>query len=153
MYEPIWQAVSGEITGEGAKAYIQRIWQHARWNSFDQIQQSAEEIANIMREIGLEGVEIIQYPADGVTNYGGWVMPQAWDVEDAWLEIIEPSVPEPLLVRYRDCPYSLMMYSAPTQSEGVVAEVVVVVARKSRELSNVRAHSNMRAYWARVFMS
>ena len=32
-------------------------------------------------------------------------------------------------------------------------EVVVVVTRTSRELSNRRAHINMRAYRARVFMS
>jgi hypothetical protein len=69
---------------------------------------------------------VFQYPADGVGNYGGWVMPQAWDVEDAWLEIAEPSVPDPLLTRYRDCPHSLMMYSTPTPPEGVVAEVAVV---------------------------
>jgi hypothetical protein len=31
-------------------------------------------------------------------------------------------------------------------------EVVVVVARTSRELSNRRAHTNMRAYRARLFM-
>jgi hypothetical protein len=120
MYEPIWQAVSSEISGEAVKAYIQRIWQHARWNSFDHMQQTAKEIATIMGDIGLDDVEIIQYPADGITNYGGWVMPQAWDVEDAWLEIVEPSVPEPLIVRYRDCPHSLMMYSSPTPPEGVV---------------------------------
>jgi aminopeptidase YwaD len=126
MYKPIWQVVDDEISGERAAAHTQRIWQHARWNSFDRMQLTAKEIATIMQEIGLEGVEVIQYPADGVTNYGGWVMPQAWDVEDAWLEIVEPSVSESLIVRYRDCPHSLMMYSTPTPPEGVVAEVVVV---------------------------
>jgi hypothetical protein len=34
----------------------------------------------------------------------------------------------------------------------LAAEVVVVVARTSRELSNRRAHTNMRAYRARLFM-
>jgi len=126
MFEAIWQAVGDEISGERAEADIKRIWQHARWNSFDQMQQTAQEIASIMREIGLEGVEIIQYPSDGVTSYGGWVMPQAWDVEDAWLELVEPLVSDPLLVRYRDCPHSLMMYSSPTPPEGITAEVVVV---------------------------
>lgn len=126
MYESIWQVVDGEISGERAVAYVERIWQHARWNSFDKMQQTAQEIAIIMREIGLQGVEIIQYPADGVTCYGGWLMPQAWDVEDAWLEVVEPLVAEPILVRYRDCPHGLMMYSAPTPAEGVVAEVAVV---------------------------
>ena len=126
MYEPIWEAVAGEIKGKGAKDFAQRIWQHARWNTIGKMQETAQEIAAIMREIGLKDIEVIDYPADGVTNYGGWVMPQAWDVEDAWLEIAEPTVPDPLLARYRDCPHSLMMYSTPTPPEGVVAEVVVV---------------------------
>jgi len=35
----------------------------------------------------------------------------------------------------------------------LVAEVVLVVARTSSEPSNIRAHTNMRAYQARVFMN
>jgi len=97
-----------------------------------------------MGEIGLEGVEVIRYPADGVTAYGGWVMPQAWDVEEATLEIADFGLPisdcqseignrkskiwpaSPALASYRDCPQALMMYSAPTPPEGVVAEVVAL---------------------------
>jgi len=126
MYEPVWQAVKAELSGERARDYIARIWEHARWNDFRRMRQTAAEIAAIMREIGLEEVEVQEYPADGVTAYGGWVMPEAWDVEDARLEIVEPQVSNPVLANYRDCPHSLIMYSAPTPPEGVVAEVVVV---------------------------
>jgi len=125
-YDAIWQAVKAELSGDKAKEYVARIWEHARWNSFDKMQQTASEIAAIMREIGMEEVEVIQYPADGVTAFGGWVMPEAWDVEEATLEIAEPSVPDPLLANYQECPQALMMYSAATPPEGVVAEVVAV---------------------------
>jgi hypothetical protein len=37
MYEAVWQISGDEITGERALAYVQRIWQHARWNSFDRM--------------------------------------------------------------------------------------------------------------------
>jgi len=126
MDEAIWQAVKGELSGRRARDDTARIWEHARWNDFAHIGETASEIAAIMGEIGLEGVEVRRYPADGVTSYGGWVMPQAWDVEDATLQILEPRVPQALLARYRDCPQALMTYSAPTPPEGVEAHVVAV---------------------------
>ncbi len=124
MYEAIWQAVKGELSGERARDYTARLWEHARWNSFDKMRQTAAEIAAIMREVGLADVQVIEYPADGTTSFGGWVMPEAWDAEDATLEIVEPS--HSILAHYRDCPMGLFMYSAPTPPEGVVAEVVAI---------------------------
>lgn len=126
MYEQIWGSIRKEFSGERAKEFINRIYAHSRFNSFNKIWQTAEEIEEIMKEIGLEGVEIIGLPADGVTHYGGWVMPLAWDVEDATLEILEPPLQEPLLASYSQCPLSLMMYSAPTPPEGITAEIVWV---------------------------
>jgi|GEM_PF-237316 len=90
MYEVIWQAVKGELSGERARDYTARLWEHARWNSFEKMRETAEEIAAIMREIGLSDIQVIEYPADGSTAFGGWVMPEAWDVEDASLEIVDP---------------------------------------------------------------
>ena len=124
MYEIIWQAVAEALSGETARDFAARLWEHACWNSFDRMRQTADEAAAIMREIGLEDVEVIEFPADGVTHHGGWVMPQAWDVEEATLEVVEPAIDEPLLARYTACPQSLMMYSAPTPAGGLVAEVV-----------------------------
>ena len=125
MIEPVWQAVKVELSGEKAKEFTARLWSHARWNTFSEMDRTATEIAAIMQEIGLEGVEIIRYPADGVTAYGGWVMPQAWDVEEATLEVAEPEAAS-VLANYRECPMCLMMYSAPTPPEGIVAEVVAL---------------------------
>lgn len=125
MWERIWKKIGEELSGEKAREFLNRIYSHARFNSFDKIWQTAEEIGEIMREIGVKDVELIGYPADGVSHYGGWVMPLAWDVEDAFLEIAEPSVDEPLLASYSECPLSLMMYSAPTPPEGITAEVVM----------------------------
>lgn len=127
MFEPIWKAVRRELSGDQARAYAARIWAHARWNSFDGIQRAAAEIADIARDIGLADVDIRQYPADGVTSHGGWVMPRAWDAQDARLQIVAPpDVPRQTLADYRECPQSLIMYSAPTPAEGVEAEVVAV---------------------------
>jgi aminoglycoside 3-N-acetyltransferase len=123
MIEEIWRAIEEEFSGENAKAYINRIWKNSRFNSFDKLRKTAWEIWEIMGKIGLIR-EIIEYPADGITHYGGWIMPEAWDVEDAYLEIIEPQVDKPLLASYKKCPYSPMMFSAPTPEEGIECEVV-----------------------------
>ncbi len=126
MYEPLWQLVKQTINGERALEYTRRIWEHARWNSFDRMQKTADAIASIMTHIGMTEVEVRQYPADGTTSHGGWMMPHAWDVQDATLDVLEPALGDPILARYRDCPHSLMMYSAPTAPRGVDAELVVV---------------------------
>ena len=123
MIEEIWKAIEEEFSGENAKAYINRIWRNSRFNSFDKLRKTAWEIWEIMEEIGLIW-EIIEYPADGITHYGGWVLPEAWDVGDAYLEIIEPQVDKPLLASYKKCPHSLMMFSAPTPEERIECEVV-----------------------------
>ena len=123
MIEEIWRTIEEEFSGENAKAYINRIWRNSRFNSFDKLRKTAWEIWEIMEEIGLIR-EIIEYPADGITHYGGWIMPEAWDVEEAYLEIIEPQVDKPLLASYKKCPHSLMMFSAPTSKKGIECEVV-----------------------------
>ncbi|MHC4250170.1 MAG: hypothetical protein ACYS9X_13660, partial [Planctomycetota bacterium] len=92
MIESLWNAVKRELSGERAMEYAARVWRHARLNSFDAMGRAAAEIAGIMREIGLSDVEIIEFPADGVTAHAGWVMPEAWDVSGATLEISEPAV-------------------------------------------------------------
>ncbi|NQT85112.1 DUF4910 domain-containing protein, partial [bacterium] len=125
MLDRIWQAMAGELSGERARDSVARLWEHARWNSFDRMRDTAAEAAALLRETGLQDVQVLEFPADGVTAHGGWVMPQAWDVDDATLEIVEPAVDQPLLARYRDCPQNLMMWSAPTPPDGVEAEVVL----------------------------
>ncbi|MHC5056306.1 MAG: DUF4910 domain-containing protein [Planctomycetota bacterium] len=126
MLESLWNAVRRELSGERAKEYAARVWRHARLNSFDAMARTAAEIAGIMREIGLSDVDAIEFPADGETAHAGWVMPEAWDVCGATLEIVEPEVGDALLADYGACTQGLMTYSAPTPPGGLVAEVVMV---------------------------
>jgi len=79
-----------------------------------------------MRRIDLEEVETITWPADGVTDYGGWMMPLGWDVREATLEVVEPEVPRPTICRYSDAPCSLMLSSAPTPPGGLTGRLRVV---------------------------
>jgi len=88
-----------------------------------------------MRRIGLSSVEVIPYKADGRTAYGDWIIPRAWDAHEAVVQIVRPERAAGVLTRYPDEPCTLFMYSAPTPSEGIVAEVVSVDDPSSENLS------------------
>lgn len=105
---------------------VSTIWATDRWFTFPKFEETAKNVAAIMRRAGLEDVEIGRPPADGVTQGGFWTMPLAWDVKVGTLEIVEPVVPADtrVLADYQKVPTSLCMWSGPTRSGGVVAEVV-----------------------------
>src|SRR5947208_6052478 len=105
---------------------VRAIWETDRWFTFPKFEETAKNVAGIMRRAGLEDVEIGNAPADGVTQAGFWTEPLAWDVHVGTLEIVEPQVPaeQRVLGDYQKVPTSVCMWSGPTPAGGVVAEVV-----------------------------
>ena len=118
--------VRTEVSGTEAMDYLVGVYRTDRWANFAKFQESAQYLRETISEIGLSNVESRSAPADGVTQYGFWTMPLAWDVKEAKLEIIEPAVPEAIriLADYRQEPASLIMWSGPTPPGGITAEVV-----------------------------
>jgi hypothetical protein len=109
---------------------MRRIWETDRWFTFPKFDQTARNVAGMLRRAGLEQIEVVQPPADGVTQYGFWTMPLAWDANQATLEIVEP---EPLsLCDYQRVPTCLGMWSGPTSPEGLTAEIVLESAAEVR---------------------
>src|ERR1700752_1427957 len=106
---------------------VRAIWETDRWFTFPKFEETARNVAAIMRRAGLEDVEIGSPPADGVSQGGFWTMPLAWDVKVGTLEIVEPAVPanQRVLADYQKVPTSLCMWSGPTPAGGVVTEVVL----------------------------
>lgn len=102
------------------------VWETDRWFTFPKFEETSEYLARTLREAGLKEVEIVRPPADGKTQFGYWTMPLAWDVAQATLEIIQPSVPDEyrVLADFQKIPSSLGMWSGPTPPEGIEAEVV-----------------------------
>lgn len=90
------------------------------------MRETARSLAGMMRDAGLSGVQIIEYPADGVTHYGGWVMPQAWDLTNASLRVVAPDSARQTLASYSESPLCVMIHSAPTPPDGVTAPVIRV---------------------------
>src|SRR4051812_20419150 len=105
---------------------VRAIWETDRWFTFPKFEETARNVAAMMRRAGLEDVEIGNAPADGVTQAGFWTEPLAWDVHVGTLEIVEPQVPadQRVLADYQRTPASVCMWSGPTPAGGVVTEVV-----------------------------
>lgn len=121
------QTLREEIKTDQAVRDVQTIWETDRWFTFPKFEETARNVAAIMRRAGLEDVEIRNPPADGVTQAGYWTMPLAWDVKVATLEIVEPEVAADMrvLADYQKVPTSVVMWSGPTPKGGVVTEVVL----------------------------
>ena len=120
------EQVRTQVDATRAMGYVRQVWETDRWFTFPKFQETAEMLQRTMKNIGLRDVELLEAPADGVTQIGYWTMPLAWDVKSARLEIVEPAVSEELrvLADYGRIPVSLGMWSGPTPSDGLVAEVI-----------------------------
>ena len=124
----VLQTLREETNPDQAVRDVRTIWETDRWFTFPKFEETAKNVAAIMKRAGLEEVEIGNPPADGVTQGGFWTMPLAWDVKVGTLEILDPQVPPDrrVLADYQKVPTSIGMWSGPTPPGGVVAEVVLV---------------------------
>jgi len=115
------------VNSSEAMAHVRTIWENDRWFDFPHFQKTADNIAEMMRQAGLEEVEIGHAPADGVTQAGFWTEPMAWEARAGTLEIVSPQVPEEMrvLADYQRVPTSLCMWSGGTPAGGVETEIVL----------------------------
>ena len=106
---------------------MEAMWATDRYFDFARFQETAKNVAEMMRQAGLDDVQIGQGPADGVTQNGFWTQPIAWDAHSATLEIVSPHVPEDMrvLADYQKIPTSLCQWSGPTPPGGVEGELVL----------------------------
>ena len=125
MYSPIWNGVRGHLSEERMRADIAEFFEFSRWSSFDKINGLARCVAAKMQAIGMQDARCIAFPADGRTGYGGWIMPRAYDAQEARLTLLRPDAPDTILADYHANPVSLMLYSLPTPPEGITAELVI----------------------------
>jgi len=132
-------AVRAEVKPDQAMEYMNRVYATDRWFTFPKFQETAEYLTRTMRAIGLRNVELLAAPADGVSQFGYWTMPLAWDVKQARLEIVEPAPPEEfrVLADYQKVPASLGMWSGPTPPGGVVAEVIELKRGSTAEIQKL----------------
>lgn len=82
-----------------------------------------------LQRAGARNVRLIPLKADGRTAYGDFVMPEAWNVDAARLEIIQPAgVPDAVLADLKESSFCVANRCGPTPPQGIEAEVVHVTS-------------------------
>ncbi|HZS53173.1 MAG TPA: M28 family peptidase [Bryobacteraceae bacterium] len=137
--------VRAEDNGAEAMDFLTGVYRTDRWANFAKFQETAQYLQETMKAIGLSDVESLSAPADGVSQFGFWTMPLAWDVKQASLEIIEPAVPEEMrvLADYFAEPASLIMWSGSTPPGGITAEVVELKPSTLEQLKRMDVKKKM----------
>ncbi|MFN7935991.1 MAG: DUF4910 domain-containing protein [Bryobacteraceae bacterium] len=114
-------ALRGEVRDAEAMELMKKIYANDRYFTFPRFAQTATVLREEMTRLGLQQAEIVDTPADGVTQFGYWTMPLAWDVKTARLEVEGG----PVLADYAKVPASVCMWSGPA-ADGLSGEVVWV---------------------------
>ena len=124
--DTVLDRVRSGVNPEQAMNYMRNVYSTDRWFTFSKFQETSEYLKRAMAEAGLQHIELLGAPADGVTQAGFWTMPLAWDVKQARLELLGEDVPAQfrVLADYEKVPTSLGMWSGPTPPGGVTAEIV-----------------------------
>ena len=125
MFEDILKLTLTEADGDRAYSDLVDRWTIDRWFSFSGMLKSCQYSVDKMKEYGFDEAKVEKFPADGITMFGYWRMPYAWDPTDAKLTIIAPdSHSGRVLAHYKSLPCGLTMWSPPTPAKGVEGEVV-----------------------------
>mgnify|MGYP000123677433 CR=1 FL=1 len=124
MYERLFRIFWKNISGERAKRLCAEIYMSDVRQTLSAFWNSAKLIAQELKDSGIEDVKIIEQKADGKTKYGDWITPQGWEVEKAYVKIIEPKDMEGILTSYDENPVSLATLSASTPNGGITTELL-----------------------------
>ncbi|MBL8228580.1 MAG: M28 family peptidase [Bryobacterales bacterium] len=116
----IADAVRASADVDDAMRVMRGVWERDRWFTFPKFRETSDYLAAEMRRQGFRDVRVIGAPADGRTQFGYWTMPMAWDVRSATLVLSDGTV----LADYSKVPASLCMWSGPTPTSGLEAEIV-----------------------------
>lgn len=127
MFHEMLDMIGREVSEGLAFEELKAIHAIDRWFTSSDFAKSARHAVKRWKAFGLSQAKVEAFPADGRSRVGSWIMPYAWDVEDAVLQIEEPrELSGTVIARYRETPSSLAMWSGPTPKGGVEAELVLV---------------------------
>ncbi|MEZ5351088.1 MAG: M28 family peptidase [Bryobacteraceae bacterium] len=113
--------IGAQVRPTAAMDNMRTVWSTDRWFTFPRFAETARNMRAMLRDAGARDTRIVDAPADGVSQFGYWTMPMAWDVRSATL-IVETS--RQVLADYSREPASLCMWSGPTPSSGLSAPLV-----------------------------
>ena len=118
------QLLTGITAKEKLQEYLQAVYQREKDFSFRSFREASEYCYRTLTISGLSA-EIIPVPADGKTKFADWVMPMAWDVDQASCRVlVENQDGEHILADWNNIPHHLVQWSGGTAPEGIVADLV-----------------------------
>lgn len=116
--------VRDELSGSRAKSYVVGLTDFHRIQASPMMHAAAEHVRDRLREIGVDEVDIVRFPADGRRKYWTHVSTLGWSVNEAELRLLEPE--ERVLARFSDIPQSLHTLSRSSPKDGVTGDLVDV---------------------------
>ncbi|HZT29620.1 MAG TPA: M28 family peptidase [Bryobacteraceae bacterium] len=128
--------IRSAVQPDEAMQYMRQVYATDRWFTFPKFQETAQYVKRTMEQIGLKNAQVVRPPADGVTQFGYWTMPLAWDAADARLELMGEGIPPEfrVLADYRKIPASLVMWSGPTPPGGITADLVELKSERAEDI-------------------
>ncbi|MHA1583470.1 MAG: DUF4910 domain-containing protein [Candidatus Baldrarchaeia archaeon] len=112
-----------EISGVRAREYVANITRFHRIQASPGFHEAATYVYNELKKSGIE-VELWKFKSDGKKKYFEFTSPIGWDVEEGYLEIIEPKCQK--IADFSKIPTSIVAHSNSTPEDGITAEVVYV---------------------------
>ncbi|MFA6716905.1 MAG: hypothetical protein WCS27_16115, partial [Victivallaceae bacterium] len=126
MYKTLFPKFKSTFDLEKFKYDALNIHEREKTCSYCDFARAVEYCAEELRDAGAAEVRKISLKADGKTAYMDYIMPEAWDIEAARLEIIDDRLPvsERLLADFGDNALCIGNRSAATPESGIDCEVV-----------------------------
>jgi len=108
----------GTLSSEKIFNHIVNIYTNDRWSSFDKYHKTLLYCKSVMKEIGLEDIEVFSTPADGKTRLDDMIMPLAWDCHGGTIKISYPSSHKDIMLAdYKAIPNSIIRWSVPVKNQ------------------------------------
>ncbi len=121
--EKLLSLLREEISGIRAREYVANIARFHRIQASPGFHEAAIYVFEELKKSGIE-VELWKFKSDGKKKYFEFISPIGWDIEEGYLEMIEPEKKK--LADFYQIPTSIVAHSNSTPEEGIIAEVVYV---------------------------
>jgi hypothetical protein len=130
MIKKLFNQFAATTDGDQSIRYTEKVMATDHLFTYSAYRKTAEFCAAELRRQGVEQVEIIELESTGKWGLGGWILPRAWDCENASLSVISPVSYQ--VTSYKAEPISLVQHSAPTPPEGIEAELVMYDPKRAQ---------------------
>jgi aminopeptidase YwaD len=127
------EAIGAELSGSAALRTVRTLSQYHRMRGSDGYRAAAETIRDRLRDLGLEGVEIISLPADGRIFYGTQRSRPGWNARFA--ELWEGSE---RIASWADQPISLAQDSVSGRADADLVDIGAGIAESDYQGKDVR---------------